>query len=89
MKFLNMHSAPCRSFAGLTIWSANQYRIQTSRIKNWDKDTRDFIQQISELKTLLEHYFVRLDIEELIMSDESEFWLRAQVVYPTKALGNE
>ena len=73
VKFRNIHSAPCHSFAGLAIWSANQHRIKTSRIKNWDKDTRDSIQQISERKASLEHYFVRLDIGKFIMSDESEF----------------
>ena len=34
------------------------------------RDTRDFIHNISALKTLPEHYLVRLDIEEFFMSGD-------------------
>ena len=40
------------------------------------RDTRDFIHNISALKALPEHYFVRLDIEEFFMNGDPEILAR-------------
>ena len=52
------------------MWSAEQHRDQLQLFPTLYRDTRDFIHNISALKSLLEHYFVRLDIEEFFMSGD-------------------
>ena len=81
VKFLNIHSAPCHSFAGLASWSGKQHRIQTSRLKNLHKDTRHVIQQISEMPG---HYLVRRTLRSFLMSGENECLAWTQLVYPTR-----
>ena len=70
--FRNIHSAPRHAFAALTMWSASQHREQLKQFPTLYRDTRDFIQNISSLKALPVHYFVRLDIEEIFMSGDPE-----------------
>ena len=53
------------------MWSASQHREQLKQFPTLHRDTRDFIQNISSLKALPEH-FVRLDIEEFFMSGDPE-----------------
>ena len=72
VKFRNIHSAPRHAFAGLAMWSASQHIEQLKQFPTLYRDTRDFIQNISSLKALPEHYFVRLDIEEFFMSGDPE-----------------
>ena len=72
IKFRNVHSAPRHAFAGLAIWSAKQHREQLKQFPTLYRDTRDFIHNISALKALPEHYFVRLDIEEFFMSGDPD-----------------
>ena len=54
------------------MWSASQHREQLKQFPTLYRDTRDFIQNISSLKALPVHYFVRLDIEEIFMSGDPE-----------------
>ena len=72
VKFRNIHSAPRHAFAGLAVWSAKQHRQQFGQFPTLYRDTRDFIHNISALKALPEHYFVRLDIEKFFMSGDPE-----------------
>ena len=66
VKFRNIHSAPRHAFAGLAMWSTKQHREQLQQFPTLHRDTRDFNHNISDLKALLEHHFVRLDIEEFV-----------------------
>ena len=72
VKLRNIHSAPRHASAGLAMWSASKHREQLKQFPTLYRDTRDFIQNISSLKALPEHYFVRLDIEEFFMSGDPE-----------------
>ena len=72
VNFRCIHSAPRHAFAGLAMWSASQHREQLKQFPTLYRDTRDFIQNISSLDALPEHYFVRLDIEEFFMSGDPE-----------------
>ena len=71
-KFRNIHSAPRHAFAGLAPWSAKQHREQLQQSPALYRDARDLIHNISALKALPEHYFVRLDIEEFFMNGDPE-----------------
>ena len=44
------------------MWALSRWQLK--QFPTLYRDTRDFIQNISYLKALLEDYFVRLDIEE-------------------------
>ena len=66
VKFRNIHSAPRHAFAGLAMGSTKQHREQLQQFPTLHRDTRDFNHNISDLKALLEHHFVRLDIEEFV-----------------------
>ena len=57
--FRNIHGAPRHAFAGLAMRSAKQHREQLQQFPTLYRDTRDFIHNISALKALPEHYFVR------------------------------
>ena len=72
VKFRNIHSAPRHAFASLAMWSAKQHSEPLRQFPTLYRDTRDFIHNISALRALLEHYFVRLDIEEIFMSGDPE-----------------
>ena len=56
----------------LAMWSASQHREQLKQLPTLYRDTRDFIQNISSLKALPVHYFVRLDIEEIFVSGDPQ-----------------
>ena len=72
VKFRNIHSIPRHAFAGLATWSAKQHGEQLKQFWTLHRDTRDFIHNVSALKALLEHYIVRLVIEEFFMIGDSE-----------------